>query len=60
MLALIPFLPFAGFLVNSLLGRRLPKAVSGGIASLVMLVSFVISAMTVWQLAGMAPEHRAS
>jgi len=59
LLALIPFLPFIGFLINSTLGRRLPKSVSGGIASLVMLVSFAISAMTVWQLAGMEAEHRA-
>src|SRR5690349_15108447 len=42
-----------------MLGRRLPKSVSGGLASLVMVVSFVISAMTVWQLAGMAADHRA-
>jgi NADH-quinone oxidoreductase subunit L len=58
MLALIPLLPFAGFVVNSTMGKRLPKSVSGGLASLVMLISFAISAMTVWQLAGMAPEHR--
>jgi NADH-quinone oxidoreductase subunit L len=58
-LALIPFLPFLGFLINSTLGRRLPKAVSGGVASLVMVVSFVIAAMTVWQLAGMEPAQRA-
>ena len=59
LLALIPLLPFAGFLINSMLGRRLPKSVSGGVASLVMIVSFVISAMTVWQLAAFDPEHRA-
>ncbi len=59
MLALIPSLPFVGFLINALLGRRLPKSVSGGVASLVMLVSFVISAMTVWQLAGLEPAQRA-
>ena len=33
MLALIPLLPFAGFVVNAMLGRRLPKSVSGGLAS---------------------------
>ena len=32
MLALIPLLPFAGFLVNALLRRRLPKSISGGVA----------------------------
>jgi NADH-quinone oxidoreductase subunit L len=57
-LALIALLPFAGFVVNAALGRRLPKAVSGGLASLVMVVSFVISAISVWQLASMPPEMR--
>ena len=32
MLALIPLLPFAGFLVNGTMGKRLPKSVSGGVA----------------------------
>jgi NADH-quinone oxidoreductase subunit L len=59
MLALIPLLPFVGFLVNSTLGRRLPKSLSGGVASLMMVVSFAIAAMTVWQLAGMEPAQRA-
>ena len=41
------------------MGKRLPKSVSGGLASLVMLASFAVSRITVWQLAGMAPEARA-
>jgi NADH-quinone oxidoreductase subunit L len=57
-LALIPLFPFVGFLVNSMLGRRLPKSVSGGLASLAMLASFAVSALAVWQLAGMAPDSR--
>src|SRR5689334_8124505 len=59
MLALIPLFPFVGFLVNSMLGRRLPKGVSGGLASLAMVASFIVSAMTVMQVAGMDPAHRA-
>ena len=59
MLALIPLLPFAGFLVNATLGRRLPKSVSGGLASLVMLASFAISVMSVLQVAGRPVEDRA-
>jgi len=58
-LALIPLLPFAGFLVNATLGRRLPKSVSGGLASLVMLASFVISVISVVQIAGRPVEARA-
>src|SRR5687768_8154929 len=41
-----------------MLGRRLPKGVSGGLASLAMIASFAVSAISVWQLVGMAPESR--
>ncbi len=40
MLLLIPLLPLAGFLVNASAGRRLPKAVSGGVAVGAMALSF--------------------
>ena len=56
MLALIPLLPFAGFLVNALVGKRLPKPISGSLATGVMAVSFVIAVMQVLALAGMPPE----
>ena len=52
MLALIPLLPLAGFVVNAFLGKRLPKAVSGGIACLVMLAAFVVSLAAAWPLLG--------
>jgi NADH-quinone oxidoreductase subunit L len=58
MLALIPLLPLLGFAINASMGRRLPKTVSGGLASLVMLASFAVSAMVVWQLANLAPPQR--
>jgi NADH-quinone oxidoreductase subunit L len=47
LLVLIPLLPFAGFLVNAFLGRRLPKAASGTLACLTMATSFVISVAAV-------------
>ena len=50
MLPLIPLLPFAGFVVNAFLGKRLPKSVSGGLACLAMLASFAISVISVWTL----------
>src|SRR6476619_780952 len=50
MLLLIPLLPFVGFLINAFLGKRLPKTVSGGLACLVMLASFAVSAATVMAL----------
>jgi NADH-quinone oxidoreductase subunit L len=56
-LLLIPLLPFAGFLVNASLGRRLTKPVSGAIACGVMIGSFLVSA---WAFALIAPgEGRA-
>jgi NADH-quinone oxidoreductase subunit L len=57
-LALIAFLPFAGFLVNATMGKRLPKTVSGGLACAVMVASFLIALGQVWALFGMAPESR--
>jgi NADH-quinone oxidoreductase subunit L len=59
LIALIPLFPFLGFVVNSLMGKRLPKGMSGGLASLAMLASFVVSVMLVWQVAAMEPSHRA-
>ena len=59
MLALIPLFPLLGFVFNASLGRRLPKTISGGAASAVMVASFVVSAMTVWELAGLPVEQRA-
>ena len=50
MLALIPLLPFLGFVVNAALGRRLPKAVSGGLACLAIGASFVVSVLAVISL----------
>jgi NADH-quinone oxidoreductase subunit L len=57
-LSLIPLLPFLGFLVNATLGRRLSKAISGGLASAVMVLSFLVAASQVWALVGMPPAAR--
>ena len=40
------------------MGRRLPKAVTGGLASAVMVLSFLLAVMQVWSLAAMPPESR--
>jgi NADH-quinone oxidoreductase subunit L len=55
-LALIPLLPFAGFLVNAFLGKRLPKSISGGVACLVMLAAFAVSVSAVLTMRG-TPNH---
>jgi NADH-quinone oxidoreductase subunit L len=39
---LIPLLPFAGFLLNGILGRKLPKALVSAIALLAPLASFAV------------------
>src|SRR3982751_4054486 len=56
MLLLIPLLPFLGFCLNSLLGKRLPKAVSGGVACLAMIGAFAVSVMAVLAARG-AADH---
>ncbi|OFW20965.1 MAG: NADH-quinone oxidoreductase subunit L [Acidobacteria bacterium RIFCSPLOWO2_12_FULL_66_21] len=48
MLVLIPLLPFAGFVINAFVGRRLSKTVSGGLACLVMVAAFLVAAITGW------------
>ena len=58
MLARIPLFPLIGFLFNASFGRRVSKTVSGGAASLVMLASCAVAAMSVWQLAGLPAEER--
>jgi NADH-quinone oxidoreductase subunit L len=52
-LALIPAFPLVGFLVNAFFGRRLSKAVSGGVACMAMLASFVVS---LWAALGLRAQ----
>jgi len=40
---LVPLMPLIGFLINGLLWRRMPKSISGVLASLMILVSLAIS-----------------
>ena len=58
MLALIPLLPFIGFLINAFFGRRLSKTVSAWVACLAMSGSFAVGSIAIWSLLGMAPESR--
>jgi NADH-quinone oxidoreductase subunit L len=50
LLLLIPLLPLLGFLVNAFAGRRLAKPLSGGIACLAIIGSFVAAAASVWSM----------
>ena len=47
---LIPLLPFAGFLINGTLGRRLPRAVVGAVA---LLFTALPAALVAWLLTTM-------
>ncbi|HEV2465156.1 MAG TPA: NADH-quinone oxidoreductase subunit L [Acidobacteriaceae bacterium] len=49
---LIPLIPFAGFLVNGLLGRKLPKALVSTIALVAAAVPFAQVVYTWFQLGG--------
>jgi NADH-quinone oxidoreductase subunit L len=50
MLALIPLLPFLGFVVNAFFGRRLGRGPSGMVACAAMVASFAVSVLAVSQL----------
>jgi NADH-quinone oxidoreductase subunit L len=50
MLLLIPLLPFVGFLANALLGTRLSKSLSGGVAVAAVLGAFGVSAASAWSV----------
>ena len=56
---LIPLFPAAGFVINGLFGKRMPKAAVGAIAAGAVLISFLFSAGAVYQLSQL-PEHERS
>jgi NADH-quinone oxidoreductase subunit L len=57
-LLLIPLLPLAGFVLNAAFGRRLTKAISGGVACAAMAGAFVVSALAVWRLVALPADAR--
>jgi NADH-quinone oxidoreductase subunit L len=59
MLLLIPLLPFAGFLLNAGLGRRLGKTASGLIACGAIIASFGFAVASWLRLLALAPDARA-
>ena len=58
MLIWIPLLPLLGFLVNTFVGGRLSKTVSGAVASVAMLAAFGVSVVEVAALLNQAPGSR--
>src|SRR6187402_2783308 len=56
---LIPLFPAAGFVINGLFGKRMPKAAVGVIAAGAVLIAFIFAAGAVYQLSQL-PEHERS
>ena len=56
---LIPLFPVAGFIINGLFGKKMPKTAVGTIASGAVLISFIFAVGAVYQLAQL-PEHERS
>jgi NADH:ubiquinone oxidoreductase subunit 5 (subunit L)/multisubunit Na+/H+ antiporter MnhA subunit len=56
---LIPLLPFAGFLVNGLLGKRLPKALVSAVALGFPLASLLVVARAASIFFSVAPVPQA-
>lgn len=54
LIALVPLFPLIGFLINGFFGKKMSKGLSGGIACLSVLASFVISILAFVELHGSA------
>lgn len=52
LIALVPLFPLIGFLINGFFGKKLSKGLSGTIASLSILASFVVSVLIFVELQG--------
>jgi NADH-quinone oxidoreductase subunit L len=56
---LIPLFPLIGFLINGLFGKKIKnEAVIGGIGTLAIFGSFLVSCGILAQMIGLSPEHR--
>lgn len=52
LVALIPLFPLLGFLINGFFGKKISKGLSGAIASIAVLASFIVSVMIFIELQG--------
>lgn len=50
LIALVPLFPLIGFLINGFFGKKLSKGLSGGIASVSILASFIVSVLAFLEL----------
>ncbi len=54
--ALIPLFPLIGFLINGFFGKKISKGLSGTLASLSVLASFIVSVMVFFELQSSAQK----
>ena len=54
LIALVPLFPLIGFLINGFWGKKMSKGLSGGIACVSVLASFIISILAFVELHGSA------
>lgn len=52
----VPLLPLAGFLLLSIIGKRFPGISSGAIATSLMFISFILSAVSCWEFFFSTPD----
>lgn len=52
LIALVPLFPLLGFLLNGFFGKKMGKGLSGGIASISVLASFIVSLLIFMELRG--------
>ena len=56
---LIPLFPLIGFLINGFFGKKIKnEAVIGGIGTLMIFLSFLVSCGILMQMIGLPPEQR--
>lgn len=58
LIGLVPLFPLLGFLINGFFGKKLSKGISGGIACVSVLASFVVSVLVFMELHGAANKSQ--
>src|SRR6185369_17730355 len=56
LIGLVPLFPLIGFLINGFFGKKLSKGLSGGIACISVLASFILSVLIFLELKGSAEK----
>ena len=57
LVALVPLFPLIGFLINGFFGKKISKGLSGAIASISILASFIVSVLIFIELQGASSKE---